>query len=77
MELRLTTASKRMIEHAASISGLTPGDLAYEAARRVLEDHERFVMTEADRQVFFKALANPPAPTARLKRAARRYFSDR
>ena len=76
MELRLTAASKRVIEQATSISGLTPGDLAYEAARRVLQDHQRFVLTDADRRVFFKAIANPPAPTGRLKRAARRYSAE-
>jgi len=40
MELRLTVASKRIIEQAVSISAY-PRDLTYEAARRVLQDHER------------------------------------
>jgi uncharacterized protein (DUF1778 family) len=76
MELRLTTASKKLIEHAVSISGLTPGDLAYEAARRVIDDHQRFILSSADRKAFFAALANPPQPTARLKRAYRRYLAE-
>jgi len=73
MELRLTVASKRIIEQAVSISGLTPGDLTYEAARRVLQDHERFILTDADREAFFAALRDPPPPTDRLRKAAQRY----
>jgi uncharacterized protein (DUF1778 family) len=73
MELRLTSSSKKVIEHAISLSGLTPGDLAYEAARRVIDDHERFVLRGADREVFFKALENPPKPTPDLIRAFKRY----
>jgi uncharacterized protein (DUF1778 family) len=73
MELRVTPASKKVIDRAVSLSGRTPGDLAYEAALRVVEDHERFVLRDADREVFFRALLNPPAPNARLLRAAKRY----
>lgn len=73
MELRLTATSKTVIERASSISGLTPGDLAYEAARRIVEDHERFVLREEDREVFFKALENPPTPTSALIKAAKRH----
>jgi uncharacterized protein (DUF1778 family) len=73
MELRLTSSSKKVIEHAISLSGLTPGDLAYEAARRVIEDHERFVLHAADREIFFKALEHPPKPTSDLIRAVKRY----
>lgn len=73
MELRVTPASKKIIDRAVSLSGLTPGDLAYEAALRVVEDHERFVLRDADREVFFRAVMNPPAPNARLLRAAKRY----
>jgi uncharacterized protein (DUF1778 family) len=73
MELRLTPSSKRVIEQAVSISGLAPSDLAYEAARRVIEDHERFVLRDADRDAFLRAVMNPPAPKARLIRALKRH----
>ncbi len=56
-----------------AISGLTAGDLAYEGARRVLDEHERMVLTGADSRAFLDALADPPAPNERLVAAARRY----
>jgi uncharacterized protein (DUF1778 family) len=73
MELRLTPTSKKVIERAVSLSGLTPSDLAYEAARRVIEDHERFVLRDADRDAFLDAITNPPAPNAQLIRAFKRH----
>jgi uncharacterized protein (DUF1778 family) len=72
MELRVTKATKRVIERAVALSGLTPGDLAYEAAKRVIEEHERFVLRDEDRDVFLRAVMNPPAPNAYLIRAFRR-----
>lgn len=47
-ELRLTASAYDLIIYAMSVSGLTPGDLAYEGARRVLEDHERRRRMERD-----------------------------
>lgn len=73
MELRLTPSSKRIIERATALSGLAPSDLAYEAARKVIEDHERFVLKDEDRTAFFRAVANPPTPTAALLEALRRH----
>jgi uncharacterized protein (DUF1778 family) len=73
MELRLTASSKAMIERAVAVSGLAPGDLAYEAARRIVEDGERFVLRDADRDAFFRAVLNPPAPTKKLIAALARH----
>jgi uncharacterized protein (DUF1778 family) len=73
MELRLTPSSKKVIERAVALSGLAPSELAYEAARRVLEDHERFVLRDADQEVFFRAISAPPAPASRLVDALRRH----
>jgi uncharacterized protein (DUF1778 family) len=72
MELRVTPASKKVIDRAVSLSGRTPGDLAYEAALRVVEDHERFVLRDEDREVFLRAIMNPPKPNAALIRAFKR-----
>jgi hypothetical protein len=35
-----------------AVSGLTAGDLAYEGARKVLDEHERMVLTGSDREAF-------------------------
>ena len=73
MELRLTASSKRMIARAVAVSGLAPGDLAYEAARWIVEDNERFVLRDEDRDAFFRAVLKPPAPTKKLVTALARH----
>ncbi|HEY4668753.1 MAG TPA: DUF1778 domain-containing protein [Tepidiformaceae bacterium] len=72
LELRVTPSAKEVIQRAAAVSGLTPGDLAYEGARSVLEQHERMHLTGADRDAFLAALLDPPQPPERLVAALRR-----
>ncbi|HEY3353284.1 MAG TPA: DUF1778 domain-containing protein [Polyangia bacterium] len=73
MELRVAPSVRRVIERAIAVSGLAAGDLAYEGARRVLEDHERMVLRGEDREVFLRAVASPPPPASRLVAALRRH----
>lgn len=73
LELRLAPAAKRLIQRAMSVSGLAAGDLAYEGARRVLDEHERMVLTGADRDAFLKAVLDPPPPAKRLVAALKRH----
>ncbi len=73
LELRIATSAKALIQRAMAVSGLTAGDLAYEGARRVLEDHERIVLTGANRDAFLAAVQNPPEPTDKLIAALRRH----
>jgi uncharacterized protein (DUF1778 family) len=55
-----------------AISGLTAGDLTHEGARRVLIEHERMVLSGADRDAFLAALDVPPEPTDKLVAVLRR-----
>ena len=73
MELRVGASAKDLIQRAMAVTGLTAGDLAYEGARRVLDEHERMVLTGADRKAFLDALMNPPAPSKKLVAALRRH----
>jgi uncharacterized protein (DUF1778 family) len=73
MELRLAPSAKQMIQRAMAATGLAAGDLAYEGARRVLEEHERMILTGANRDAFLDALLNPPEPTAALIAALKRH----
>jgi uncharacterized protein (DUF1778 family) len=73
LELRLAPAAKKLIQRAMSVSGLAAGDLAYEGARRVLDEHERMVLTGADRDAFLRAVLDPPQPTERLVAALKRH----
>jgi uncharacterized protein (DUF1778 family) len=73
LELRLTPSAKQLIQRAMAVSGLTAGDLAYEGARRVLVEHERMVLSGADRDTFLDAVLNPPEPAEKLVAALRRH----
>jgi uncharacterized protein (DUF1778 family) len=73
LELRLAPEAKKLIQRAISVSGLAAGDLAYEGARRVLDEHQRMVLTGADRDAFLQALLRPPPPTDRLVAALKRH----
>jgi uncharacterized protein (DUF1778 family) len=75
MELRVASSTKAMIKRAMAVSGMTAGDLAYEGARRVLEDHERMELAGADAAAFLKAVAAPPKPAARLVKALQEHKS--
>lgn len=71
IELRVAASAKKLIQRATTVTGLTAGDLAYEGARRVLDEHERMVLTGADREAFLEALMNPPKPAEKLIAALR------
>ena len=73
IELRVTPSAKKLIQRAVAVSGLTTGDLAYEGARRILEEHERMMLVGADREAFLDAVMNPPAPNAKLLAALKRH----
>jgi uncharacterized protein (DUF1778 family) len=73
LELRVASSAKAVIRRAMAVSGLSAGDLAYEGARRVLDEHERMVLTGADREAFLAALMDPPSPSDKLVEALRRH----
>src|SRR5436309_9850262 len=73
LELRLAPSAKKVIQQAMSVTGLAAGDLAYEGARRILDEHQRMVLSGADREAFLDAVQNPPEPTEKLVAALRRH----
>jgi|HubBroStandDraft_4_1064222.scaffolds.fasta_scaffold2735955_1 uncharacterized protein (DUF1778 family) len=73
IELRVGASAKQLIRRAMALSGLTAGDLAYEGARRVLDEHGRMMLTGSDRDAFLKAISDPPPPTRKLVAALRRH----
>ena len=73
IELRVTASMKRLIQRGMAVSGLTAGQLAHEGARRVLEEHERMMLSGADREAFLEAVSRPPKPAEKLVSALRRH----
>lgn len=73
IELRVSPTAKHLIQRAMAVSGLTAGDLAFEGARRILDEHERIVLSGEDKQAFLDALLNPPEPADKLVAAFKRH----
>jgi uncharacterized protein (DUF1778 family) len=44
-----------------------------DAAKKAIQEHEMMILSAQDREVFVKALLNPPEPSAKLRAAAQRY----
>ena len=61
LELRLAPSAKKVIQQAMSVTGLAAGDLAYEGARRLLDEHQRMVLSGADRAVSSAAIGRSHA----------------
>jgi uncharacterized protein (DUF1778 family) len=75
IEARITRAQKQMLQRAAEIDGRTLTDFilnsAQAAARQIIHQHELLLLRDKDREIFINALLKPPAPNAKLRRAAR------
>lgn len=70
---RIDEQTKALIERAAHLERRKVTDFCTtaltDAARRTIADHETLTLSERDRAAFFEALANPPEPNERLRRA--------
>jgi uncharacterized protein (DUF1778 family) len=73
LELRLAPSAKKIIQQAMSVTGLAAGDLAYEGARRLLDEHQRMVLSGADRDAFLAAIGRTPHPSPSLVNALKRH----
>ncbi len=77
LEARLLPEQRRRIERAAGHKGLSVSDFvvqaADEAAAKAIEQHEAWVLGEADRNAFMQALLNPREPSDRVKAAIKDY----
>jgi uncharacterized protein (DUF1778 family) len=76
-EARITDDQKALFQHAADLTGRSLTDFVIgsvqEAAARTVREREVLTLSTRDRQVFLEALLNPPAPSKRLRQAAKRY----
>jgi uncharacterized protein (DUF1778 family) len=77
IEARLNADQKNRIEYAASLKGTSLSDFmigsADEAAKRAIQEHETWVLTAEDREVFINAFFNPPEPNEHMKALAAQY----
>jgi uncharacterized protein (DUF1778 family) len=77
LELRVSSDQKRLFQRAAETQGLKLSEFVTStlatAAKQAIHDAEVMVLGAEDREVFVRALMNPPAPSRNLLRAGRRY----
>jgi len=77
LEVRTTSAQKRLIERAAELRGTSVTDFIVSniqaAAAETIKEFESLSLREEAREVFVKALLNPPEPNEALLAAAARH----
>lgn len=77
LEARVPRETKALWQRAAAVQGKNMTEFvvssAIEAAHRVLRESELADLTRRDRIAFVEALLHPPAPNARLRKAAARH----
>ncbi len=77
MSFRVKPRIKRAIQEAAALSGVDDSvfavNSAYRSALETIAEHERTALDEADHTAFLDLIDNPPAPTERLRAAAKRH----
>lgn len=77
LEARISVEQKARLQQAAALSGHTLSEFvvasAQAAASRVIEEHEAMHLSRCEQAAFVAALLNPPAPNARLRKAAALY----
>jgi len=77
-DTRLSKQQKDFFEYAASLGGyrtLTEFFIAsaQERATKIIEEHNKFITSVNDQEVFFDQIINPSEPNENLKSAASRY----
>lgn len=77
LEARLSAGQKVLLQHAAALSGRTLSEFvvasAQEAAAKLIQEQETIRLTRKEQIAFVTALLAPPAPSARLRKAAAKY----
>ena len=80
LDVRLPEEQKRLIERAAGFLGQTTSAFAVATlvrqAEEVVERFGTLRLSDGDRDAFLAALDRPPAPNAKLRKAARRHARE-
>ena len=80
LEARISAEKKIFLKHAADLTGRSLTDFivqsAYEAATRVIKEHEQLRLSLKDRNIFIQALLTPPAPSKKLSTTIKKYKKD-
>ncbi|MEQ8303540.1 MAG: DUF1778 domain-containing protein [Cyclobacteriaceae bacterium] len=77
-DAKMPKKQKDFFESAALIGGFRSMtdfflSAAQEKAELIMKEHNTYLASKKDREIFFEALMHPPKPSARLKAAAKKY----
>jgi uncharacterized protein (DUF1778 family) len=80
-DARITPEQKELFERAAALGGFRSlTEFVVHAAqvqsKQIIEQHDAILANEADRDVFFNALMNPPEPNEYLIAAWRKFKEE-
>lgn len=77
---RISHKQKTLFQRAADLSGRSLSEFVvttlHEAASKVVQQHDVIELTKAEQTAFVKALLDPPAPSARLRKAYAEYKQE-
>jgi len=77
IELQVTFEQKTLLEQAASLQGLslTAYTLSHllEIAQKDIDNYEKLVLSNQDRDLFLSVIENPPQLKGKLKTAIEKY----
>ena len=80
-EIRISAHDKVFFERASKISGHKTlasfvTDIVKKQAQAIIEEHEKILASEKDKEIFFRALVANGEPNDRLKKAAQKYLDQ-
>ncbi len=77
LQARVNTNTKSLIEHAASLRGISVSDFlinsAYDAATKTIEEYEVIHLNQEASKAFFDVIENPPEANEAFRKASKRY----
>jgi uncharacterized protein (DUF1778 family) len=77
-EMRLTDEDKLLFEKASEIKGYSSlagfvSAVMRKEAQEIIQEHERILVSNRDKEIFFEAILSNLEPNQKLKEAASRY----
>ncbi len=77
-ELRLSESDKKILEKASAISGYNTltnfvMSIIKKQATQIIDDYERILASEKDKEIFFDAILSNSVPNDKLKDAVKKY----
>jgi uncharacterized protein (DUF1778 family) len=80
IDLRVSQEQKELLEKAAELGGMSLSTYLLShclaAAQADLDAHQRLVLSDRDRDLFLRLLANPPKPERTLVEAMRKFQAE-